>query len=402
MPVYSRSLLLFLVLASAAMLTWMLARNAEQEADIPANNLGGAPTGYFMQGAVLYGTDDNGAVAFLVDAARVEHESSAGDYVLEKVRVEYAEELDVTWRLTAERGQMTADREQLELQTVQLRAMSRQAGKTFVFDTRDLSVDLVAETATTSQLVQVRNGECESNARGLNVDLRNDTYELLNVVGTCRARVRAVVAGTLLAGAAFAQESPPGAPERPPAETYGFEYSQCTGDLVTDQHVCENLVITRGASFRLTAAQATVNDGSLPTTMQLTQWHLTGGVQLQFETAVMKADSAEFSYGADGELESFDMVGAPAELSDFIEGRPAPVRIRGSRIVYSLESGTLKLPGQVEFVEDGNSDTGASVCNVTYWFVEKRVQLGNAQCGGRISLAPVEAESSGNESPAEP
>ena len=401
MPVHSRNLLLFLVLASVAVLTWMLARNAGQDTTGPANNLGSAPQGYSMQGVVLRSTDADGVVNFLVDAARVDHESSASDYVLEKVRVEYAEESDVNWRLTAERGQMTADREQLELQTVQLRAVARQSGKTFVFDARDLSVDMVAETATTSQLVQVQSGECESNARGLNVDLKNNAYEMLDVVTTCRHRSRPVLAVALLAGAAIAQDDPPG-------ETYTFECFPWTGDFVTDQHVCEDAIFTRGESFRLTAGRATANDGSRPTTIQRSQWHLTDGVQLQFETAVMSAESAEFSYDADGELESFDMAGAPVELSDYIEGRPAPVRIRGSRIVYSLESGTLKMPGRVELVEDGNEDIGAYGCDLTYWFVEKRYQLGNRnqlgneQCGGRISLTPVEAENSDNESPAEP
>jgi LPS export ABC transporter protein LptC len=402
MPVYSRNLLLFLVLAATALMTWMLARNAERETISRPSSQDRAPQGYYMRDAVLYGTDENGVITFRVDATRVDHESSESDYGLEKVRVEYAEESGVSWRLTAERGQMTADRVELELQTVQLRAVARQSGKTFVFDARDLSVDLVAETATTDQRVQLQTGECESDARGLNVDLKGNTFELLNIVAACRIRSRPVIAGALLAGGAFAQEGPPAAPERPQTETYGFEYFRCTGDLGTDQYVCENLVITRGASFRLTAGQATVNDGSLPTTMQLTEWHLTDGVQLQFETAVMNAETAEFSYDADGELESFDMAGAPVELSDFIEGRPAPVRVRGSRIVYSVESGTLKMPGQVELVEDGNDKNGAYGCDLTYWFVEKRVQLGSAQCGGRISLAPVEAGNPGAETPADP
>jgi hypothetical protein len=60
------------------------------------------------------------------------------------------------------------------------------------------------------------------------------------------------------------------------------------------------------------------------------------------------------------------------------------------------------MPGQVELVEDGNPDNGAFGCDLTYWFVEKRIQLGGALCGGRLSLTPVEPENSSKEPPDEP
>ena len=387
MPVHSRNLLLFLVLAAVAVLTWMLARNTEQESGASGNVAGRAPLGYYMRGVVSSSTNDDGEVEFRFDAERLEQESSGSDYRLERVRVEYSGESTVVWRLTASRGTMTADRELLDLLGVGLRAESEQDGVRLVFTARDLTLDLSAKTASTSQPVTVSGDECESDARGMNVDLNADTFELLDSMTVCRPRRTPVLVLAVLAGGAAAQE------EIPPAETYTYGCSTTFGDLRTHEHTCRDAVITDRGSFRLTAGLATVVD-ERRMTFEQSEWRLTEGVRLEFETAVMMADSAVFSFDAAGMLQSFDMIGMPAELSDYLPGQVLPVRVRAPRIVYDRESGVLKMPGQVEFLDDGEESNKANACDLTYWLEDKTYQLGNSQCGAHLSLAPPPAKDS--------
>jgi LPS export ABC transporter protein LptC len=401
MPVHSRNLLLFAVLAAAALLTWMLARNTEQESLLAGDAPGAAPQGYFMRDTRLYGTNDDGAIAFRVDAARLERQSTESDFSLEEVRVEYSGTADVAWLLTSARGTMPAEREQLDLQSVRVRAEMTgeraDESENFVFEARDLSLDLRAKTASTDQSVQLRRGQCESNARGLNVDLNTDTFELPESETTCRRRAGpALVPALSLAlatGSALAQDDTPG---RITKLCYPEE-----GRLLTNEYTCKDAVITDNESFRVTAGLISVTDERGLVFDQI-EWRLTEGVRIELETAVMVAETATMVWDGDGMLRSFDLVGTPTEFSDIIDGRSNPIRVMAPRMVFSRESGTLKSPGAFQFLEDGEDGSKGSGCDLTYWLEEKRWVIGNSACPSELSLAPTAAEDPGEEPPAEP
>ena len=289
MPVQPRNLLLFVVLATAAILTWMLARNTEQEASGSGSDAREAPQGYFMRGVVSSSTNDDGEVEFRFDAERLEQHSGESDYSLEEVRVEYSETTDVAWLLTAARAMMTADRERFALQSFRLRGQTnaqRDGGpQNFVFEGSDLNLDVRARTASTEQPVELRRGQCESNARGLIVDLNKNAFELLENETNCRRSPRPapVLVLALVAGSAIAQDDPAGRVTK--------FCSRETGDLITNEYTCQDVVVTDNESFRLSAGFGTVNDERGLVFEQI-EWHLTQGVRLEFETAVMVAESA--------------------------------------------------------------------------------------------------------------
>lgn len=398
MPVHSRNLLLFATLAAAALLTWVLARNSAQEADAPVASAGRAPQGYYLRNAVLYGINDEGAIDFRVEAERVDHESSDSDFNLEEVRVEYSGSSGVAWLLTAARGTMAPDREQLELLSVRLRAQMTPEGKneaeSFVFEARDLNLDLYARTAGTLQPVRLRRGQCEANARGLNVDLNADTYELLESETSCRRRPApaptAALVLALAAGSALAQDAPA-------SRITKLCYPE-TGNLITNEHTCKDAVITDNETFRLTAGLIAVSD-ERGLVFERIEWNLTEGVRIEFETAVMVAETASLVWDADGELRSFDLVGTPTEFSDVIDGRANPIRVIAPRIVFDRGSGTLKSPGAFEFLEDGPDGNKGGGCDLTYWLEEKRWVIGNSECPGELSLAPTATEDTVEEPP---
>lgn len=401
MPVHSRNLLVFATLAAAALLTWVLARNSGREATAPVARPGGEPQGYYLRNAVLYGFNDDGAIDFRVEAERVDHDSSESDIKLEDVRVEYAGPSGVAWLLTAFRSTMAPDRERLALQSFRLRAVAGTPGESeaesLVFEGRDLNLDLRERTVSTEQPVQSRKGRCESNARGLNVNLNTDTIVLLESETSCRrtpgpAPTAALVLA-LAAGSAIAQDDPAGRITK--------TCSRETGDLITYEHTCRDAVITDNESFRVEAGFISVKD-ERGLVFERIEWSLTEGVRIEFETAVMVAESASLVWGADGVLRSFDLVGSPTEFTDIIDGRANPIRVMAPRIVFDRESGTLKSPGAFQFLEDGADGNKGGGCDLTYWLEEKRWEIGSPACLSELSLAPTAAEDSDDELPDEP
>ena len=386
MPVLSRSLLLYLVLAVAALLTWMLARDSERNTGGSAGSPARPPQGYYLTNAVLSASNDDGVTEFRVDAGRVEHESNGSDLRLEEVRVEYSGNSDVAWQLNAARGTMTPDRERLKLLSMRLRAQTNTQGdgesQSFVFESSELDLDLRSRTASTEQTVRLRKDQCESNARGLNVDLNSDTFELVESETTCRRRPSPApaIVFALVAGSAIAQDDPEGRITKICAGE--------TGDLITNVYTCANATVTDNESFRLTFGFGTVSDERGLVFEQI-EWRLTEGVRLEFETAVMVAESASLIWDGDGMLRSFDLVGTPTEFSDIIEGRTNPIRVTAPRIVYDGEAGTLKVPGAFEFQEDGKDGTWGRGCGLTYWLEEKRYETAPLECPSVLSLAPT-------------
>jgi LPS export ABC transporter protein LptC len=398
MPAHSRNLVLFLVLAAAALLTWVLARNTEPEPISEQDSAGHAPQRVYLGGAVLYGTDDEGRIPYRVHAERVEQESREHNFSLQEVRVEYAGDSEIAWGITAASGEMTPDRTLLDLSVVRLTARRLDEADSFVFVARDLSLNLHEKTASTRRPVGLRKDQCESNARGLNVDLNADTYELLDNETVCRTRPRPaplpVLVLALLAQPALAQDEPAG-------QTFSKQCFPETGDLINNVYTCKDAVITDNESFRLTTGLATVND-KRGLQFADSEWLLTEGLRLDFETAVLVAESARFVFDGDGMLRSFDLVGTPAEFSDFVEGLAAPVRVRAQRILYDQEASTLAMTGEVEFLDDSNEDNVGHACELTYWLEEKRYVIGNEQCASMLSLRPTAAEDSNGEPPDEP
>ena len=400
MPVHSRNLLLFATLAAAALLTWVLARNSAPEADVPIAGPGSAPQGYYLRNAVLYGINDDGAIDFRVEAERVDHESSDSDFNLEDVRVEYTGASGVAWLLTAFRSTMAPDRERLALQSFRLRAVASTPGaseaESLVFEGRDLNLDLRGRRASTEQPVRLRKGQCESNARGLNVDLNTDTFELIESEGSCRRRPAPAPAAALVlalaAGSALSQDAP-----APTGRITKLCYPE-SGNLVTNEYTCKDAVITDNESFRVTAGLIAVKD-ERGLVFERIEWSLTEGVRIEFETAVMVAETASLVWDADGVLRSFDLAGTPTEFSDIIDGRANPIRVIAPRIVFDREAGTLKSPGTFEFLEDGPDGNKGGGCDLTYWLEEKRWVIGNPECPGELSLAPTASEDSGEELP---
>lgn len=173
-----RNLLLFAILAGGALLTFLLAR-VSADRDAATADPGAAPQGYYLLGAVIHRTDDEGGLAYRILAERVEQEAEGADFVFEGMRVEYTPDANVRWDVSAARGFADADHDALRLtEGVRLVYAAEADQDETIFETNELHLDAGAYFASTNQPVTMRKGRLSVTAKGLELDLDTDEWRL--------------------------------------------------------------------------------------------------------------------------------------------------------------------------------------------------------------------------------
>jgi len=178
MAVNPRNLLLTIMLAGGALATWVLAR-VSGEPEAPIADPGPAPQGYYLLGAVMHGTDDEGRLNYRILADRVEQEAEGEDFVLNGMSVEYMPDSNVRWDIFATRGFTDAGRDALRLTDgVRLVYAAAADQDETVFETSELRLHAGGYYASTNQLVTMRRGPSTVVATGLELDLDTDDWKL--------------------------------------------------------------------------------------------------------------------------------------------------------------------------------------------------------------------------------
>jgi LPS export ABC transporter protein LptC len=174
----TRNLLLFLSLAGAALATWVLARIAEEPA-LQRVDPGPSPQGYYLLGATLIGTDDNGRIYYRIKAASVEQQASGEEFVLSEMSVEYTPDTDIHWKISATRGTARQNLAMLELQEKVRLVFLPDAGQDEMdFEMNELRLYADEFLATTDQPISMHRDSAELTAMGLNLNLKTDDWSL--------------------------------------------------------------------------------------------------------------------------------------------------------------------------------------------------------------------------------
>jgi len=174
----TRNVLLFACLASAALVTWILGRVTE-ESTPGRTDSGPAGQGYYLLGATLNGTDSEGRIYYRIFADRVEQSAEGEDFVLDRMRVEYAPDTDVRWDISAGRGQADASRDSLRLQNeVRLVYAADPGQDEMFFETDELNFFATQFFASTDQFVTLYRGDSIVTAERLELDLNTDAWVL--------------------------------------------------------------------------------------------------------------------------------------------------------------------------------------------------------------------------------
>lgn len=180
MAVHPRNLVLFIVLAVAAVGTWMLAREPAGPTATRTQREA-VPEGYYMTGAVIHGTDEQGHTFYWLYADRVEQEAENDDFVLDGIRVEYAPDANVHWKIAASRGVAPASREFFDLLgDVRLTSAAESGQDTTSIEAGQLRLYPDELRAVSEGQIDFRKGQSDLTATGLELDLDTDDYTLAN------------------------------------------------------------------------------------------------------------------------------------------------------------------------------------------------------------------------------
>ena len=167
-----------LVLGSAAVGTWYLSRDSVADLEI-TRNPGPASLGYYLNGAVLMGTDENGEVLYRIVAERIEENPNEDQLILNEVRVEYRDQSGVPWRIQASRARGPTNRQYLDLTgDVRIEHTSTNPAEATIIETVALRLEPQKYFASTQGPVHFQIGDTRIDAVGLKAYLKDDKIDL--------------------------------------------------------------------------------------------------------------------------------------------------------------------------------------------------------------------------------
>jgi lipopolysaccharide export system protein LptC len=173
-----RSGLVMLLLAAAAVVTWLLSLRGPDEAP-EQSDPGTIVSGYYMRDATVTGTAEDGDILYRLHAERAVQTEDGGPVELTDVSVRYSPGAAVPWSLTATSGVLEPASRKIVLQG-DVRAVSEpdDNGEVTELTTPYLEFDPRAKTASTEERVTIRIGEQSLSATGMLAFLQEDRVEL--------------------------------------------------------------------------------------------------------------------------------------------------------------------------------------------------------------------------------
>jgi lipopolysaccharide export system protein LptC len=174
-----RNTLVMLALAILAAGTW-IATWQRQGASPPAEQVDDAePLGYYIRGARIVGTDEQGRVAYRVSAERLDESPDEEQLQLTGVNVDYRPAEETAWSISAARAISPRDGSLLDLDgNVEIRSSPTDGSKPLTIFAGNLRFWPDTSSAESDDAVEIRFGDWHLQAIGLRTHLKGDTLEL--------------------------------------------------------------------------------------------------------------------------------------------------------------------------------------------------------------------------------
>jgi LPS export ABC transporter protein LptC len=176
---FVRNTVVMLVLAILAAATWV-ATWPRQAPDAPAGT--GAdtrPLGYYVRGARLLGTDEEGRVLYRINAENFDELPDEQRLQLTGVDIEYLPADGTAWTLSATSASAPKDASLLDLVgTVEVSSTPTDGSKPLTILTEKLRFSPDTSSAESDEAVQIRVGDWRLDGVGLRMHLKGDSLEL--------------------------------------------------------------------------------------------------------------------------------------------------------------------------------------------------------------------------------
>lgn len=174
-----RNTFVMIALALAAAATWVLTWQPEQRS-APVEDAGTSQSlGYYLRGARMVGTDEEGRVSYRIFAERLDELPDEGRLELTGVDVEYQPVDETAWSISAANASSTKEISQLELAgNVELRSAPTGTSKPLAIFTDKLTFWLDTSNVESHEPVEVHFGDLRLSGVGLRTDLKGDSLRL--------------------------------------------------------------------------------------------------------------------------------------------------------------------------------------------------------------------------------
>ena len=174
-----RNTVVTLVLALLAAATWLATWQRQAIAPTAERRDDARPLGYYVHGARITGTDEEGRVTYRLLAERLDELPDEERLQLTGVQVEYRPADDTAWAFSAASGSSPKNGSPLDLTgNVELRSEPTDGSETQSIVTETLRFWPDTSTVETSAPVRMRIGDWQLDAVGLRRDLKGDTLRL--------------------------------------------------------------------------------------------------------------------------------------------------------------------------------------------------------------------------------
>jgi LPS export ABC transporter protein LptC len=184
-----RNTVILLALALLAAVTWF----ASVERIGPSLGAGveveSRPLGYYLRGARIVGTDEQGRIAYRISARQLDEVPNEERLRLEGVSVEYLPAEETAWSISAASASAPKDRSLLELVgDVVLRSAPADGATPLLITTQQLRFSPDTSSVESDEQVTIEVGDWQLTADSLRTHLKGDTLELESVHGIFAAR----------------------------------------------------------------------------------------------------------------------------------------------------------------------------------------------------------------------
>ncbi len=170
-----------ILLTALSIITWLLPRNSSDSENEPPERLDTRLSyALFDFNGQLLDRQGNINLQITSPILRKVAESEVGTIKSPEIWINQAEQ---QWHITAESAIITADREYVSLiGDVNMLRRNQISGETLEITTRDVMLRVTSRTASTESLVTIVQFGDRLDAVGMNLDMINDNFELLNDV----------------------------------------------------------------------------------------------------------------------------------------------------------------------------------------------------------------------------
>ena len=175
------------VLAVLAVLSWLGARDTREPKAVPLADLD-TRLNYALWDFKAQLLDDEGGISLVISAPILRNNASTQIGTVENPRVRIQHEGD-EWYITADSAIITADREFVSLVgNVDLLRQKSSRPDLLEIRTRDVLLNVTPRTASTESEVKITQDGDHLEAVGMKLDMKTDSYELLDNVRASYAK----------------------------------------------------------------------------------------------------------------------------------------------------------------------------------------------------------------------